>query len=223
METLSPVTVVLVDSQELILQAVARLLSSAGLRVVAEAHSGEDGIRMVGELRPDVVIAGLILRGMSGIEMVERLSVLAPTSPVLVLTNSADPPDVIEAILAGASGYVLKDAPPDEIVAAARATAAGDCAISSHVAGCLFARIREREIAVTARSEDASATIRALLTAREFEIFKRLPSGKTNHEIGSELSLSGNTVKNHIASILDKLDLDNRIQAAVQAVRHGFS
>lgn len=130
----------------------------------------------------------------------------------------------MEAILAGASGYMLKDhATREKLVAAVRSTAAGECVISSHVAGDLLGRIRERDIPVTARSEHAATAIRAVLTERELEIFKRLASGESNQAIGRELSLSENTVKNHVASILAKLQLDNRIQAAVQAVRSGIA
>jgi DNA-binding NarL/FixJ family response regulator len=102
-------------------------------------------------------------------------------------------------------------------------SAAGECVISTHIAGDLLDRIRERDIPVTARSEHARTAIRMILTERELEIFKRLASGESNQEIGRALSLSENTVKNHIASILAKLQLDNRIQAAVQAVRSGIS
>jgi DNA-binding NarL/FixJ family response regulator len=223
MEAPAPITIVLVDSQELILKALTQLLSAAGLEVVGQAQTGEEGVRLVRDFRPDVVLVELILRGMSGVETIERLSALSPASRVLVLTGSREPHGVVEAILAGACGYMLKDAPPEEIVGAVRASAAGDCVISAHVAGYLLDRIREREIAVSAGSEHAAAAIRALLTERELEIFERLASGKSNQEIGRELSLSENTVKNHIASILAKLKLDNRIQAAVQAVRSGIS
>jgi two-component system, NarL family, response regulator LiaR len=223
MEARAQVTLVLVDGQELIRNALVQLLSAAGLDVVGEAASGEEGVRKVVDLRPDVVLVELALRGMSGVETIQRLSALAPASRLLVLTGSEDPHGVVEAILAGASGYMLKSAPPDELINAVRASAAGECVISPQVAGDLLDRIRERDIPVTVRSEHSAAAIRAVLTERELEIFKRLASGETNQGIGRELSLSENTVKNHIASILAKLQLDNRIQAAVQAVRSGIS
>jgi DNA-binding NarL/FixJ family response regulator len=125
--------------------------------------------------------------------------------------------------VAGASGYILKTAPPETIAAAVVATAAGESVISSQIAGKLLERIRERDIPVTTMSRDSASAIRAALTVRELEIFTRLASGKSNSDIAHELSLSTNTVHNHIASILAKLHLDNRIQAAVQAVRSGIS
>jgi DNA-binding NarL/FixJ family response regulator len=223
MDALAQVTLVLVDSQALIRDALKQLLSADGLKVVGEARSGEEGVRLVVDRRPDVVLVELSLRGMSGVETIQRLSGLAPGSRILVLTDSEDPHAVVEAILAGACGYLLKSTPPDELVGAVRASAAGDCVISPQVAGGLLDRIRERDIPVTVRSEHSAAAIRSVLTERELEIFKRLASGETNPEIGRELSLSENTVKNHIASILAKLQLENRIQAAVQAVRSGIS
>jgi DNA-binding NarL/FixJ family response regulator len=216
-------TVVLVDDEELIHSALRQPLSGKGLELVAETGSGEQAIQIVVDLHPDVVLMDLKLPGISGIEAIQRLSLLAPASRILVLTASEEPYGVVKAIVAGARGYILKSAGPEGIVSAVRATAAGESVISSSIAGLLLARIRERDIPVTASSQDAAAAIRAVLTERELEIFKRLASGETNQEIGSELSLSTNTVSNHIASILAKLQLDNRIQAAVEAVRSGIS
>jgi DNA-binding NarL/FixJ family response regulator len=216
-------TVVLVDDEQLIRGALSHALSSGGLDVVGTAATGEDAVEMVVDLRPDVVLMDLRLPGgISGVEAIERLGLLAPASRVLVLTRS-EQNRVIEAIVAGASGYILKSAPPEAILGAVRATAAGESVLSSQVAGKLLERIRERDIPVTATSESAAVAIRAALTVRELEIFERLASGESNQDIGRELSLSTNTVSNHIASILAKLHLDNRIQAAVQAVRAGIS
>jgi len=140
---------------------------------------------------------------------------------VLVLTRS-EQNRVVEAIIAGASGYILKSAPVEAIISAVKATAAGESVLSSKIAGKLLQRIREQDIPVKT-SPVAEGTIRAALTDRELEIFKRLASGKSNHEIAQDLSLSPNTVANHIASILAKLHLENRTQAAADAVRSGIS
>jgi DNA-binding NarL/FixJ family response regulator len=155
-------------------------------------------MRVVLELRPDVVLMDLRLPGGSGIEAIRQLVRLAPSSRILVLTRT-EQNRVVEAIVAGASGYILKTAAPATIIAAVEATAAGETVISS------------------------AGAIRAVLTTRELEVFERLASGRSNQAIAAELSLSVNTVANHIASILAKLQLDNRIQAAVQAVRSGIS
>jgi DNA-binding NarL/FixJ family response regulator len=217
-----PITVVLVDDEQLIRSALAQVLSAGGLDLVGEAANALEAIEMVLDLRPDVVLMDLRLPGISGVEAIERLGLLAPASRVLVLTRS-EQNRVVEAIVAGASGYILKSAPPKAIIAAVKATAAGESVLSSQIAGKLLERIRERDIPVTTTSHDAASAIRAALTMRELEIFSRLASGNSNHDIARELSLSTNTVHNHIASILAKLHLDNRIQAAVQAVRSGIS
>jgi DNA-binding NarL/FixJ family response regulator len=217
-----PITVVLVDDERMIRSALAQALKGAGLSLVGEATDGEDAIELVVDLRPDVVLADLRLPGISGVEMIEQLGLLAPASRVLVLTRTEEN-RIVEAIIAGASGYILKTAPPDTIIAAVRATAAGDCVLSPQVAGALLERIRERDIPVTAASHSAAGAIRATLTARELEIFTLLASGESNQQIGCHLALSANTVSNHIKSILAKLHLDNRIQAAVHAVRSGIS
>ena len=217
-----PITVVVADEEPMIRGALTQELSAAGMDVVGEADSGQDAVAVVTDVRPDVVLLDLKLGGISGIEAIRQIGFLAPPSRVLVLTRS-EQNRVVEAIVAGASGYILKSAPPDAITAAVRATAAGDSVLSSEVAGKLLERIRERDIAVTASSRSAAGAIRAVLTSRELEIFQRLASGESNAQIGQALALSGNTVSNHIASILAKLHLDNRIQAAVQAVRTGMS
>jgi DNA-binding NarL/FixJ family response regulator len=217
-----PITVVLVDDERLVRTALAQTLIGAGLDLIGEAASMRDAVDVVVDLRPDVVLIDIRLPGISGVQAIEGLGLLAPASRVLVLTRSEEN-RVVEAIVAGASGYILKSAPPKAIIAAVRATASGESVLSPQIAGKLLQRIRERDIPVTVNSQDAASAIRTALTERELEIFERLASGKSNHDIAHELSLSTNTVHNHIASILAKLHLENRIQAAVQAVRSGIS
>jgi DNA-binding NarL/FixJ family response regulator len=216
-----PISVVLVDDEQLIRAALAQALSSGGLGLVGEAADGEAAIEIVVDVRPDVVLMDLRLPGISGIQAIEQLSLLAPASRVLVLTRS-EQNRVVEAIVAGASGYILKTAPPEAIISAVRATAAGESVLASQIAGKLLQHIRELDIPIKT-TDSAALAIRAALTQRELEIFTQLASGKSNQQIARELSLSTNTVANHIASILAKLHVENRIQAAVQAVRSGLS
>ena len=211
----------LVDDEQLIRVTLAQALSSSGLELVGEAATGGDAIELVVDVRPDVVLMDLQLPGMSGVQAIQQLGLLAPASRVPVLTRS-EQNRVVEAIVAGASGYILKNAPIEAIISAVRATAAGESVLSSKIAGKLLQRIRELDIPVET-GPIAAVTIRAALTNRELEIFKRLASGKSNHEIARDLSLSANTVANHVASILAKLHLENRIQAAADAVRSGIS
>ena len=217
----SPITVVVVDDEHLIRSALAQALSNSGIELVGEAATGEDAIRTRRRRPPrrraDRSATPRDIRR----QAIEQLSLLAPASRVLVLTRS-EQNRVVEAIIAGASGYILKSAPAEAIITAVRATAAGESVLSSQIAGKLLQRIRELDIPVTS-SDTAAVAIRAVLTDRELEIFTRLASGDSNHKIASELSLSTNTVANHIASILAKLHLENRIQAAVHAVRSGIS
>lgn len=217
-----PITVVVVDDEQMIRGALAQTLTGGGLCLVGEAANARDAIRLVVDVRPDVVLMDLRLPDSSGVHAIEQLALLAPASRTLILTRTEEN-RVVEAIVAGASGYILKTAPPKAIISAVRATAAGESVISSQIAGKLLQRIRERDIPVTTDSANAASAIRAVLTERELEIFEWLASGRTNHDIAHELLLSANTVHNHIASILAKLHLDNRIQAAVQAVRSGIS
>jgi DNA-binding NarL/FixJ family response regulator len=144
-ESQPPITVVLVDDEQLIRRAIAQALSSSGLELVGEAASGEDAIRIVLEVRPDVVLMDLRLPGISGVEAIEQLGLLAPASRVLVLTRSEEN-RVVEAIIAGASGYILKTAPPEAIISAVKATAAGESVLSPQVAGKLLQRIRELDL-----------------------------------------------------------------------------
>jgi DNA-binding NarL/FixJ family response regulator len=214
------VTVVLLDDQALIRRAVRHALCRGGLQVVGEADNAERGIEMVVDHRPDVVLMDFLLDGALAIDAIKEISVTAPGSRVLVLTASLERDRLLAAMVAGASGCILKSAEPTAIVKGVRASAAGECVISPPVADSLLAHIRERE---TARANHGRDAIRSALTDRELEIFTRLASGESNQQIGRAVSLSENTVRNHVASILTKLGLENRTQAAVQAVRSGFS
>jgi DNA-binding NarL/FixJ family response regulator len=216
-----PITVVLVDDEELVRTALAQALAVHGLTLVGEATNTQDAINLVVDLRPDVVLIDPKVPGIPGVEAIKQLDLLAPGSRTLILTRS-DQKQVVEAIVAGASGYILKTAPTEAIIGAVRATAAGECVLSPQIAGVLLERIRAAEIP-DSTDHAAAAAIRAALTARELEIFTQLASGRTNNEIGLRLSLSTNTVANHIASILTKLRLENRIQAAVESVRTGIA
>ena len=217
-----PITVVLVDDEHLIRGALAQALTTDGLDLIGEAANAPDAVKLVIDLRPDVVLMDIRLPGMPGVQAIEQIGLLAPASRILILTRT-EQNRVVEAIVAGACGYILKTASLEAIISAVRATAAGETVLSSQIAGKLLDRIRERDIPITAGSQDAASAIRAALTERELAIFTRLASGDSNQDIARELALSANTIHNHITSILDKLHLDNRIQAAVHAVRSGIS
>ena len=213
--------VVLVDHEPSIQATLSQALAEDGLDVIGEAAGGEAAVELVVALRPDVVLLDIDLPGMSGLETIHRLSRLAPASKVLVLARPEEN-RVVEAIIAGACGYILKTAPPDAISSAVRATAAGECVVSSEVAGKLVEHIRNGDLPVVATSEIADA-VRTALTTRELEIFTLLAGGGSNQQIADGLSISVHTVRNHVKRILAKLHLANRIQAAAHAVRAGIS
>jgi DNA-binding NarL/FixJ family response regulator len=204
--------VVIADDHPVYREGLARLLRESGIDVVAEVPNGAAAIRAAEELAPDVVIMDLHMPGMSGLEATRRLTELAPASRVLVLTVSAQEADVTEAIIAGASGYVLKDGDVEEVVAGIRAAAAGHSVISPRIATFLLGRVRD-EAGVHASLGGVE------LSARELEVLGLMAEGRSNHEIADELVISLSTVRNHISSILMKLQVENRVQAAVRAVR----
>jgi DNA-binding NarL/FixJ family response regulator len=209
--------VVLVDDNELLRRALRDALQREGLAVIGEGASVDEALALVNDRAPDVVVMDLGMAEPSGIEATRRIATLAPNTRVLVLTRSAHRHEVLEAILAGACGYLVKDAPAESLVSSIKAAAAGETVISPKIAGQLLEQIRGWD-----KSHDAAAAIRALLTPREIEVLKLLAAGKDNPQIAEELFISRRTVKNHISNILSKLHLQNRIQAAVHAVRSGI-
>jgi DNA-binding NarL/FixJ family response regulator len=209
------VSVIVVDDHELFRGGLVALLEERGIRVVAEAALGAEAIEKVTEMHPDVVLMDLSMPGMSGVEATQRLASAAPLVRVVVLTVVSDERHVVDALLAGACGYVLKDAPIGQIVEAIRAAAQGDSLIAPRVASRLVKRLREP-------TEAGPALSGAELTARELEVLELLARGMDNPEIARTLYLSQHTVKNHVSSILVKLQVENRIQAAVRAVRGGL-
>jgi len=204
--------VVIADDHPFYRDGLAKLLHANGIDVAAQAANGEAAIRAVEETAPDVVVMDLNMPGMSGLEATRQLTEVAPMTRVLVLSVSAQEDDVTEAILAGASGYVLKESPVEEVVAGIQAAAAGQALISPRVATLLLGRLREQAQA----QRDVSVM---QLSERELDVLSLLADGKANHEIADALYISPSTVRNHVANILAKLHVDNRVQAAVRAVR----
>jgi DNA-binding NarL/FixJ family response regulator len=207
------IRVVLVDDHAIFRNGLRELLEERGLDVVAEASDGETAVQVVRDVAPDVVAMDIAMPGMSGIEATGAVRAAAPSAKVIMLTVSVDEHDVERAIVAGACGYVLKDAAVDEIVAGIRAAAAGDALLSPRIA----AGILERARANAAASLPESA--RAELTDREGEVLSLMAEGKENAEIAEELFISPHTVKNHVSNILAKLESQTRIEAAVKASR----
>jgi len=211
------VRVLLVDDHDLFRTGLRNLLEERGVQIAGEAGQGADAVRLVRELAPDVVVMDLHMPGMTGIEAIRQIHGFAPLTRVLVLTISDQDDDVLDAILAGACGYLLKDASVDELIRGIGAAAVGESLVSPAIASKVLQQVR-----ATAVSPEAADTIRAELSERELDVLKLIAAGNDNAMIAAQLHISPKTVKNHISNILMKLQIENRIQAAVYAVRSGL-
>ena len=198
--------VVIADDHPYYRGGLARSLRAHGIEVVAEAANGETAVRAVHETDPDVVVMDLNMPTMSGLEATRRLLVDAPETRVLVLTVSADEADLAEAILAGARGYVLKDRPVDEVVAAVRDTASGGTPISPLLAMPLLRRLKDPSGTGDVGGADLDAAERDLLAL--------LAGGHADHEIAAALGATEAQVQAHASAILAKLQPDRRAEAA---------
>jgi NarL family two-component system response regulator LiaR len=211
------VRVLLVDDHDLFRTGLRNLLEERGVQVAGEASTGAEAVRLVREAAPDVVVMDLHMPGISGIEAIKQIAAIAPLARVLVLTISDHDEDVLDAILAGACGYLLKDASVDELIRGIEAAAVGESLVSPAIAGKVLQQVRATSI-----SPEAADAVRAELSQRELDVLKLIASGNDNAMIAAELHISPKTVKNHISNILMKLQIENRIQAAVYAVRSGI-
>ncbi len=209
--------VLIVDDHDLFRAGLRNLLEEQGVKIVGEASSGTEAVKIVRELTPDVVVMDLNMPGMGGVEATRHISGIAPLTQVVMLTISDQDSDVMDAILSGACGYLLKDSSIQELIAGIQAASRGESLISPTIAAKVLQRVR-----ATSTQPEIATTIRSELSDREIEVLKLISNGKDNAVIAAELHISPKTVKNHISNILMKLQIDNRIQAAVYAVRSGI-
>jgi DNA-binding NarL/FixJ family response regulator len=212
---MSPLRVVIADDQPMMRAGFKAVLEAAGdIAVVAEAGSGEEAVRAATEHAPDVVLMDIRMPGMDGIEATRRL----PRQRVLILTTFGLDEYIIDALRAGASGFLLKDAPTQEVVAAVRSVAAGDAVLSPAVTRQLLDQVGRRLPAAVARAPEGLAA----LTDREREVLRMLAAGLTNAEIAEALVVSEPTVKSHVSNLLGKLGLRDRVQAVIYAYETGL-
>jgi DNA-binding NarL/FixJ family response regulator len=210
------IRVLIADDQELVRSGFRLILELAeGIEVVGEASDGHQAVRLARELRPDVVLMDVRMPVLDGIEATKRLAQAGIASRVLVLTTFDLDEYVYAAVQAGASGFLLKDAPREQLVTAVRTVARGEALLAPAVTRRLIERFMTRP--TPARGAQALAG----LSPRELEVFRLLARGSSNAEIASALFLGEATVKTHLARIFTKLDLRDRVQAVVWAYENG--
>jgi DNA-binding NarL/FixJ family response regulator len=210
--------VLLVDDHDLFRSGLRTLLDDQEVQVVGECTNGADALEAVRELTPDVVVMDLNMPGVSGVEATRQIAAFSPLTRVLVLTISDEDGDVMDAILAGACGYLLKDTGISELMQGIRSAAIGESIVSPAIAAKVLQRVRAAGPVL-----DGAASHHAELSERELQVLKLIANGQDNASIAAELHISPKTVKNHISNILMKLQIENRIQAAVYAVRSGLA
>ncbi|TCZ75486.1 response regulator transcription factor [Paenibacillus albiflavus] len=210
-----PISVLVVDDHLLFRRGVIGILKTVeDIEVVGEASNGEEAIRVVKQLQPDVLIMDLCMPVMSGIEVIRHFQDLAVATRVLILTVNEEERSLYEAVKYGAQGYVIKSIDPDDLVNAIRRVAAGEAVIPSNLAIKMMLEITNLE--------SSAASLIESLTSREIEVLRELGMGLSNRDIARRLYISENTVRNHVRNILDKLHMSNRVQAAAYAVREGI-
>jgi DNA-binding NarL/FixJ family response regulator len=213
------IRVMLVDDHALFRSGLRTLLSmTTDLEVVGEAGDGGECLRIVGSVRPDVILLDLQMPRVDGVETLRRLAGSPTRARVIALTTFDDDDIVFEALREGALGYLLKDASVDDIVAAVRAAAEGASVLAPRVAHKLV-----NEFARLSRLGPARTPEPWSLSPRELEILRCLARGRSNKEIANELGIAEGTVKNHLTSIFGKLGVDDRMQAALLARQHGIA
>jgi DNA-binding NarL/FixJ family response regulator len=212
------ISVLVVDDQALVRVGLAKVLESeSDMAVAGEAADGAEAVAAAARLRPDVILMDIRMPGLDGIEATRRITAAWPGARVLILTTFALDEYVYDSLRAGASGFMLKDAPPEEIVAAVRVVAGGDAMLAPAVTRTVVEQFARRG----AREPVAEPAALSELTSREREVFALLVRGLSNPEICAELTISDATAKTHVAHILQKLNLRDRVQAVIFAYESG--
>lgn len=208
--------VVICDDQAIVREGLELLLKlEKDIRVVGLAQDGAEAVELVEKTHPDLVLMDLLMPGMNGVEATRRIRAQYPATKVLVLTTFDDDEWVFDAIRAGASGYLLKDTPRAKVIEAVRGTAEGKAFVDPAVAGKIMEQAANRQSAPTTHLTDK-------LTEREVEVLRLIARGLNNADIAESLHLSEGTVRNHVSAIFTKLEVADRTQAAVLAIRHGL-
>ncbi|HWY90271.1 MAG TPA: response regulator transcription factor [Solirubrobacteraceae bacterium] len=218
--------VVIADDHHLFREGLRGMLEAGGVEVVGEASGGNEAVALAQRLAPDVVVLDLKMPGVSGLDALRGIARTSPDVQTVVLTVSDDETDVLDALAAGACGYLLKDTRADRLADSVRQAAEGHMVLSAEIARALMEHVRAGADAARAGAE-AEAEVRETedrlaLTPREIEVLRLLAQGADNTTIGLELSISPHTVKQYVTNIFEKLGVHSRVQAAVYAVRSGL-
>ncbi|MDH3294781.1 MAG: response regulator transcription factor [Acidimicrobiia bacterium] len=207
------IKVLLADDHRMLREGLRRSLSDLGFDVVAEARNGVEAVDLAAALRPDVVLMDVAMPELGGIEATAQIKARLPGTYVVILTMHADQDVLSDAIRAGANGYLVKDCSTDEIASAIDAVVIGETALSPRLAASMLAEVR---------NQGSSSQTERVITPREEEVLQLIADGCSTPEVAEQLFISQKTVKNHLASIYQKLDARDRTQAVLQAVRMGI-
>lgn len=225
-ETRSPtIKVLIVDDHAVVRHGLRSFLelqddpAELPIQVVGEAADGAEAVGLAGRLQPDVILLDLVMPVMDGIAATPRLVQLCPHSRIIILTSFGEEDKVFPAIRAGAHGYLLKDISPNDLVRAIRSAYLGRAQLHPEIAQKLMAAVASEGVQPPGRRQDLAANE---LSEREREVLKLLAGGLNNREIAGKLFIGETTVKSHVSSILNKLNLEDRTQAAIYALRHGL-
>jgi len=209
------IRLMLADDHRMLREGLRRSMQDEGFDVVGEASDGQEAVDLAGQLQPDVILMDVTMPDVSGVEATRLIRSQWPRIRVVMLTMHADQEVIASAIRAGASGYLVKDCSTDEIASAVRLAVDENAALSPNLAASMLDEVRKL---------DAPATIEAerVVTKREEEVLQLIADGCSTGEVAEQLYISQKTVKNHLASIYQKLDARDRTQAVLQAVRMGI-
>ena len=212
--------VLLIDDHTLFRVGLEGLLASRGIEIVASVNSGQECLRLIEELKPDVTLLDMRMPGIDGLGVLKTIREHSQELPVVMLTTSTEENDLLESLRAGAQGYLLKDMEPDELVLALRDIVnEGKTVVAPDLAPILARAVQGKP----AEEVEKESSPFAELTPRETEILGLLAEGQSNKAIARNLGISDGTVKLHVKAILRKLEVHSRVEAAVMAVEHGFS
>jgi len=209
------IRILITDDHAIVREGLRTLIrTEPGMEVIGEAADGVEAVEKACELKPDVILMDMVMPRMGGLEAIRKIKVQCPDARILVLTSFSDDDTVFPAIKAGALGYLLKNTSPDILLSAIRGVPQGNSSISTDIANKLMSELQRRS--------DLPLTEEPL-TERELDVLNLVAQGLTNQEIADQLVISEGTVRTHVSNILSKLHLANRTQAALYALREGYT